>query len=354
MKICVATDVHRADDQRINKEIKSLKKIADVVFISPRGKPAVEVSHVEIDKPDSRIVRFLKSPKQIYREVLRIKPDFFHFHDPELIPIGVRLSRKGIKVVYDVHENYPAVILTKSYIPRWLRKIVSVIFEKYENSAVKRFYGVVVVTENMCERFSKYTRCVMVPNYPDIDMFRGIDKAKRNDGKVRFVYVGSIDEDRAIFEMVEAFKLLRSERNDVELQLVGPIYSSKLRNYLNSCNIGGFTYHPPVPHRKALEMISHSDVGMLVIHRNRSKEISSPVKMFEYLFYDLPIVASNFEYWKKILNERCAVFVEPEDINSIYEGMKKAIDMIGKTNCQEIVKKYSWEVCERELLKIYG
>jgi len=354
MKICVATDAHKGDDQRINKEIKSLKKIGEVIFIHPEDSSAlVNVKEVMIKRYSSRKERFLKGPKEVYKEVLKINPDFFHFHDPELMPIAKKLAKKGIKVIYDVHENYPAVILTKYYIPKWLRKIISKMVELYENNAAKKFYGVVVVTENMCERFSKFTRCVLVPNYPDLEILKSIEYSKRSDGKIRFVYSGSIDEDRAIIEMLEAYKKLSEKRNDVEFLMFGPVYSTKIQDYLKTYKANGFIYHPPVSYKESLKMIAESDIGMLVIHRNESKEISSPVKMLEYLYFNLPIVASDFPYWKKILDEECATFVEPDDVESIYSGMKKAISMIGKYDCRKIAEKHSWNVCENNLISLY-
>ncbi len=356
MKICVATDVHPPDDQRITKEIRSLLKLGGVCYIHPEGEVKdMEIEQYEIPRYSSRFKRIIRGTKDVYKIARRILPDFFHFHDPELIPVGVKLAKQGIKVIYDVHENYPAVILTKNWIPKWMRKVVSKLFEMYENLAVKRFYGVVVVTENMCERFSKYTKCALVPNYPDLKDFKGLKKIDRNDGKVRFIYVGSIDEDRAIVEMMEAFRKVREKLSYVEFYMVGPIFSQKLENYIRSFNVPGFVYHPRVPHRRALEMVAQSDVGMIIIHRNPSKEISSPVKLFEYTYFGLPVIASDFEYWKKTLaSYKCVYYVDPNDVGQISNIMSSVAEFLksgGKFDCDEL--EYTWDLAEKELIGVY-
>ncbi len=356
MKICVATDVHPPDDQRIVKEIRSLLKLGKICYIHPeKGIENLKVEHYEIPKYYPRFKRILRGPKDIYKVAKEISPDFFHFHDPELIPTGVKLAKQGIKVIYDVHENYPAVILTKNWIPKWIRKVVSKLFEMYENWAVKHFYGVVVVTENMCERFSKYTRCALVPNYPDLKDFEGLKKIDRNDSRVRFIYVGSIDEDRAIVEMMEAFRKVREKLDYVEFYMVGPIFSQKLESFIRSFNVPGFVYHPRVPHRRALEMVAQSDVGMIIIHRNPSKEISSPVKLFEYTYFGLPVIASDFEYWRKtLLNYECVYYVDPESVEQIANVMVHAAESFKKREEHDCgMLKYTWSVAEEGLISLY-
>ena len=64
-----------------------------------------------------------------------MKPDLVHFHDPELIPLGMRLKRKGFIVVADFHEDIPLQILTKPYLNPILKRIVSFTFKIYQRYA---------------------------------------------------------------------------------------------------------------------------------------------------------------------------------------------------------------------------
>ena len=53
----------------------------------------------------------------LMRTGLRQNARIFHFHDPELIPLGLLLRMLRHQVIYDVHEDLPRAILYKEWIP---------------------------------------------------------------------------------------------------------------------------------------------------------------------------------------------------------------------------------------------
>jgi len=82
-----------------------------------------------------------RSAWSLCREALRQNGDVYHFHDPELIPLGLLLAARGKLVVYDIHEDAPADILHKDYIPRRLRRpLMWSVRKKLEDVACRRFF----------------------------------------------------------------------------------------------------------------------------------------------------------------------------------------------------------------------
>jgi len=98
----------------------------------------------------------------------------------------------------------------------------------------------------------------------------------------------------------------------------------------------------------------------MVMHRGRSKEMSSPLKMFEYLGLGLPIIASDFKKWHEVLDERpCALFVDPDSAEDIAEKMeilvkRKELLIEMKENARLISAKYSWKSVEKRLVDLYS
>ncbi|TVQ80521.1 MAG: hypothetical protein EA369_02245 [Bradymonadales bacterium] len=74
------------------------------------------VKIVAIKKWPNRILRMSLSPIELLWKALKLKASIYHFHDPELIPVGIALRLLGKRVVYDVHEDYVSSISQKAYL----------------------------------------------------------------------------------------------------------------------------------------------------------------------------------------------------------------------------------------------
>src|SRR3981081_3426083 len=108
-KIVHLTSVHPAFDIRVfHKECKSLARSGKhVVLIAPHQRDEV-VDSVEVKgiQPSGEpLVRMTRTAWSLYREALRQDGDVYHFHDPELIPLGLLLAARGTIVVYAMHED---------------------------------------------------------------------------------------------------------------------------------------------------------------------------------------------------------------------------------------------------------
>ena len=114
-KVCVMTSIHPPFDPRIfHKEAQTLVQAGyEVVLIAPYDKESASVDGVHIMGLPRYKRRFYRPLNwwRILRTALRQKADVYHFHDPELLPVGIllKLTTRAC-VVYDVHENHPRKI----------------------------------------------------------------------------------------------------------------------------------------------------------------------------------------------------------------------------------------------------
>jgi len=175
------TTVHPRGDTRIRvKETASLAEGigAGVALYVQDGKGAErdEVSGVEVvdtgPPPRGRARRMVLGAWRMYRAVRAAQPRVAHFHDPELIPVGLALKLSGIKVVYDVHEDVPRQILGKHWISPWLRRPVAWAAEAFEWLAGRAFDGMVAATPTIARRFPEH-KTVTVQNFPILAVLSG-------------------------------------------------------------------------------------------------------------------------------------------------------------------------------------
>ena len=79
-----------------------------------------------------------------------------------------------------------------------------------------------------------------------------------------------------------------------------------------------------------------------------SKKFTSPLKMFEYMASDRPIIASDLPSIREVLNDNNAVLVEPDDSEALARGIgkvfqdQKLAEKISR-QAQKDVKEYTWE-----------
>lgn len=363
-KICHLTSVHSRYDTRIFiKMCSSLAKVPEyeVYLIVADGKGDEIKNCVNIvdigPKTGSRLNRITKIVNKVSKKAVELNADIYHLHDPELIRIGLKLKKMGKKVIFDAHEDLPKQLLTKPYLNKPLRWILSKILSIYENYACKKFDYIIAATPSIRDKFLKISKnTVDISNFPLLDELY-LENSWENK-KDEVCYIGGITIIRGIREIIKAFEYIEN----IKLNLAGEFENKELEDEIKQykgwekVNYFGF-----VGRDKIIEILDRSKTGLVTLHPTINYIESQPVKMFEYMSAGIPVIASNFPLWKEIIEKNnCGICVDPLNPMEIADAIKYIIEhpeeakKMGENGRKAVIEKYNWDIEEKKLYKIYN
>ncbi len=362
IKICHLTSVHNRYDNRIFfKQCCSLNKEGyEVHLVVADGKGDEEKNGVFIwdaGIKKGRFHRIFKTTKKVYQKGLDLDAQLYQFHDPELIPFGLKLLKKDKKVVYDSHEDYRLQIKIKPYINLVVRRILSKFFGIYEDYAVKRFSGVLVPQLSMVEPFYKINKNTkMVANTVDIrDKFEIAEKDYSNS--ICF-HPGTLTKERGLLNMIKAFEHLKK---DEKLVIAGPFESQDLMDQAKA--LPGWKkvdYIGKKPYPEIRDHHKEASIGLILFERVGQYDFAYTVKLFEFMYYGSPVIMPNFGDWVEF-NERyqCGVNVDTsnaEDVARQIERLNSDPSLkkkLGSNGHNAILKELNWNHDEQNLFVFY-
>jgi glycosyltransferase involved in cell wall biosynthesis len=332
----------------------------DVTLIAQHNKNEIVdgVKIIALPRPRNRFMRIFGLTWRVFYSGLCQRADIYHFHDPELIFIGVLLKLFGKKVIYDIHEDVPKQILNKDWFGNYqIRKFAAFIINIIEQVGTFFFYRIVAATSDIAKKFPK-KKTVILGNFPILKLIdNNTTPTNYKENKPVIIYAGGLTKNRGIKEIVQSMEHIGDK---AELWLLGKWESEK---YKKECeDLEGWKYTKYLGHKSLEEVYSClkiSKVGISILYPVKNYLTSLPVKTFEYMACSLPVVMSNFPYWQEIFRD-CALFVDPYDSKDITEKISYILDNpseakeLGKKGRKLIEEKYSWEAESEKLLEMYN
>ncbi|KZZ64846.1 glycosyl transferase [Oleiphilus sp. HI0130] len=355
------TSAHPRYDVRIYvKMCRSLSKEHHVSLVVADGlgdevKESVSIMDVGA-KSGGRLSRMTRTVKKVYKKALELDAQLYHLHDPELLPIAIKLKRRGKLVIFDAHEDLPKQLLGKPYLHPMARIVLSKIIGQYEKWVCPKLDVVIGATPIISAKFSQFCkRAENINNYPLLDELCRVSDRQIKANEV--AYVGGISEIRGIKPLVRSMGKVKG----VRLNLVGNFGSKKLEDEVksfqefNAVNDLGFKSREEVA-----EILARSRAGIVTFLASPNHIDAQPNKMFEYMSAGLPIVTSNFPLWREIVEgNNCGICVDPENIAELAKAVQYLNDnsveaeRLGANGRRAVAEKYNWEQEEQKLSALY-
>ena len=360
-RVCHVTSLHSWNDTRIfYKECLSLSKEFDVTLVAPNTKDLVEdgitVKGVNLPDINSRLKRFLQL-NRILPILEDIDADVYHFHDPELMRIGIRMKKKGKFVIFDSHEDVPLQIMEKGWIPAWIRPTVSYVYSHFEKRLLKKYDAVVTVTPSIVERLNTVNKNVyQITNYPIVKAFHDERKWCKS-----ICFAGLVGPTWMHANIVESIKDLAVNYNVAGHMYPEGYFQQLIKDLPYKERI---TYVGRLPMESVSSFIQSNSIGMALCDYvpNMGYKMGSMgnTKLFEYMMAGVPVIATDFVLWKDIIDKyKCGIYVNPHDVEAIknaisflFSDMDKLKEM-GNNGRKAVETLYNWSTQEEVLLSMY-
>lgn len=291
--------------------------------------------------------------------------------DLPLLPTALHVGRRRrVPVVFDMAENYPAMMRGIWYNGRarwsdWLVRNPRLV-EVVERWAVPQADEVIVVVEESRDRLVASgvpeDRITVVSNTPPRA------RAQWNDGDERaprdgmeIVYLGLLEAPRGIATLIEAAGQCLAAGLDLHLTLIGEgrdrkSFEAQARRVDPAGETISFLGY--LPNREALDRVRQADVGVIPHYADEAWNSTIPNKLFDYMAAGLPVVASDAVPVERVVRTTgCGLVFADRDAGDLARALRAAADpalrkQLGRAGQQAISTTYNWEQDSQRLLDV--
>lgn len=394
MKIGVILDNEFTVDIRVSNEVNYLKSIGyEIHVLCPNfsNKPLFEkVDDVSIHR--FNLKKTLKNKlfgvmntlpiyellwiKKVRRFVKEVNPDYLHAHDLYMSKIARKGSNGIIPVVIDLHENFPAAILSYKWSSKLFYRLLSQpkAWQKKELKYLGYANRIIVLSKSFKDSLTnKYSdlnpdNLYVYPNVPDIKQMLSFPIKPdifAKQGRFILFYFGGISERRGIFTCFEAIKKLSDKIPSLHLLLIGPVDGHEqetFSRYINDPQLKDRITH--YPWKDISEFPSYatcSDVCLSPIYKNEQHESGVANKIFQYMLFSKPLIVSDCIPQIEIVEgNSCGIAFRYDSIDDLSDKIqqlyndKKLYAEMGENGRKAVHEKYNLEVCGEQLKLLYN
>jgi glycosyltransferase involved in cell wall biosynthesis len=290
--------------------------------------------------------------------------DAIHVHDLPLVRVGAKLKNEfRTKLIADLHENWPALLLVSKHTNTLLGRLLSPIYlwRIYEKRVLKKADAIIVVVEEAKSRVIKLgipeEKIFIVSNTINHEEL-AIGNITKPHKEIILFYAGGINHHRGLHNIIAAMH--HAGNSSLKFWIVGDgSYKDALVQQIKNSGLQDqVEFFGFQPFLKMMELMQQSDFALIPHLKTEHTDSTIPNKIFQYMYAGKPVIASDCLPIKRILEETGAGFVYPAEnivhLSEIFNSLYKTdVVKMAENGRKAVVEKYNWSHDSKVLVRLY-
>ena len=310
---------------------------------------------------------------QIKYFISQYKIQCLHVHDLWMLESAYKANKSfNLPVISDLHENFVHALNHYKYANTFPGNFL-ISKERWKKSEIewtKKATHIITVIEEAVERYKSLgideDKISVVANYVNLDSFLSslIDESLVNRFKDKFTltYVGGFDSHRGLESAIKSVPQLIKTIPNFLLILVGTGSNYKdLVELAKSLNVSDYiSFEGWQPNEKLSSYIKASNLCLIPHLKTVHTDNTIPHKLFQYMIFEKPVIATNCNPIERIINETGAGIIyesnNEKDLAEKVIGLFKNLDLqneMGRLGKQAVLEKYNWDETSKKLTLLY-
>ena len=318
-------------------------RIIQSIFFKYKSKYGMSVSTIY------GLIRFQFWLKTVLKRNIK-KIDYIHACDLDCGYISSKIAKKyNKKMIYDMYDYYA----DSRTMPKILKRFIS----KKENDVINKSALSIICGEWRKKQINKAKpqRLTIIHNTPNIDFKETKSIIKSKSKKIKVCYVGILQTDRLLLELLNEFK----KHDDLEFHVGGfGIYEKEFleasKKYSNIFYYGSLKYNQVLGLESDCDILFATYNPVIENHR-----YSAPNKVYEAMALGKPIIVCNNTGIDELVKKNNTGFAIDYDADKFFEILykfkdnKEILNDISKNAKKLYNEKYNWNIMEKRLINEY-
>lgn len=260
---------------------------------------------------------------------------------------GYVASRK-IKTVYDLADDLSSMIRSSPQIPEILRPFGGIMGDLFLQKNINTSELVTITMENLVDScnipLDKYE---IVSNGVDTSIFKLHENAKENLGLNGFI-IGYVGVLREWVDFKPIFLALKSMDPEIKLLIVGKEgFFDENVELAKTCGVADrVIFTGMIPYSQVPKYISAMDVCLIPFKKGGISENALPLKLFEYMACEKPVVSTELLGVKKTVKNMVMYANNEEEYKEVFDILfndKNLRFKLGVNGRKFVENNYEWE-----------